>query len=201
MAPGSGLVQLPPPAAYYTAFFAHLRGRVRDELFHGHYARTLAFLAVAREPVGLTHLEAWGMKRSSLIDILVDLADLLRTRREPWDDETMYSLGHDGIRQFLTEDTDWQSRLARANRDLAKLAVRRFGNEWSAVDPFDPVERYLLFHLFDHATEPELRGRLLADTALAAACQKHGNALWYKNEFTHCLVVYDMAIRLREDQV
>ena len=32
------LKQLPPPTAYYPAFFEHLRGRVGDrELFHGHY--------------------------------------------------------------------------------------------------------------------------------------------------------------------
>jgi tetratricopeptide (TPR) repeat protein len=195
------LAQLPSPAAYYPAFFEHLRGRVGDELFKGHYARAVAFIAAAREPVGLTHLEAWGLKRSDLVVILDDLADLLRTRREPWDAETLYSLGHDTIRQFLTEDSYWQSRQARANSDLAKLAVRRFGNDWSTVDPFDPVESYLLFHLLDHATEPELRERLLADTALADACLKHGNVLWYKNEFVPCLVAYDMAVKLREYQV
>jgi tetratricopeptide (TPR) repeat protein len=195
------LAQLPPPATYYPAFFEHLRGRVGDELFHGHYARALAFIAVAREPVGLTHLEAWGLKRSDLVMILDDLADLLRTRREPWDAETLYSLGHDAIRQFLTEDKYWQSRLVRANSDLAKLAVRRFGNDWSAVDPFDPVESYLLFHLLDHANEPELRERLLADTALAAACKRHGYAMWEKREFAHSLFAYDMALSLWADQV
>jgi tetratricopeptide (TPR) repeat protein len=195
------LTQLPTPAAYYPAFFAHLRGRVGDELFHGHYARTLAFLAVAREPVGLTHLEAWGLKRSSLIDILADLADLLRTRREPWDDETLYGLGHDAIRQFLAEDSYWQSRLAAANRDLAKQAVRRFEKDWSAVDPFDPVKRYLLFHLLDHATEPELRERLLADTTLADACLEHGFALSNRRAFAASLLAYGMALNLRQDQV
>jgi hypothetical protein len=168
------LAQFPPPSAYYPAFFDHLRGRVGDTLFHRDYARALAFLTVAREPVGLTHLEAWGLKRSDLVVILDDLADLLRTRREPWDTETLYTVGHVAIRQFLTEDEYWQSRLAKANNDLAKLAVRRFGNDWSAVDPFDPVESYLLFHLLEHATEPELRERLLADTALADACEKAG---------------------------
>jgi tetratricopeptide (TPR) repeat protein len=195
------LAHLPPPAAYYPAFFDHLRGRVGDELFHRYYARALALIAVAREPVGLTHLEAWGLKRADLVVILDDLADLLRTRREPWDEETLYSLGHDAIRQFLTEDAYWQSRLAGANRDLAKLAIRRFGNDWSAVDPFDPVASYLLFHLLDHATEPELRGRVLADTALADACLGHGNALWEKKEFVPCLLAYDVAVRLRNDQV
>jgi tetratricopeptide (TPR) repeat protein len=195
------LAQLPPPAAYYPAFFEHLRGRVGDELFHRYYARVLALIAVAREPVGVTHLEAWGLERSRLVVILDDLADLLRSRREPWDAETLYSLGHDAIRQFLMEDTYWQSRMAGANRDLAKLSVRRFGNDWSSVDPFDPVESYLLFHLLDHATESALRERLLADTELAEACLKHGNALWYKNEFASCLVAYDMAVRLWEDQV
>ena len=195
------LTQLPPPAAYYPAFFEHLRGRVGNELFHRHYAWTLALIAVAREPVGLTHLEAWGMERSRLIVMLDDLADLLRSRREPWDAETMYSLGHDAVRQFLTEDKAWQSRLAAADRRLAELAVRRFGKDWSAVDPFDPVESYLLFHLLDHATEPELRERLLADTALAAACEEHGDALWTKKEFAQCLVAFDMVLRLRDDQV
>ncbi len=152
------LTQLPPPAAYYPAFFEHLRGRVGNELFHGWYAKALALIAVAREPVGMTHLEAWGLERSRLIVILDDLADLLRSRREPWDTETLYSLGHDAVRQFLTEDNAWKGRLAAADRRLAELAVRRFGKDWSAVDPFDPVERYLLFHLLDHATEPELRG-------------------------------------------
>jgi tetratricopeptide (TPR) repeat protein len=195
------LTQLPPPTAYYPAFFDHLRRRVGDELFHGQYARTLAFLAVAREPVGLTHLEAWGLKRSSLIDILVDLADLLRTRREPWDAETLYTLGHDTTREFLTADTYWRSRLTAANRDLAKQAVRRFGKDWSAVDPFDPVERYLLFHLLDHVTEPELRERLLSDVALANACMQHGGTLSNKGEFASCLLAYDIAVRLREGQV
>jgi tetratricopeptide (TPR) repeat protein len=195
------LAHLPPPAAYYPGFFEHLRRRVGDELFKGHYARALAFLAVAREPVGLTHLEAWGLKRSNLVVILDDLADLLRARREPWDAETLYSLGHDAIRQFVTEDSYWQSRLARANSDLAKLAVRRFGKDWSAVDPFDPVESYLLFHLLEHATEPEFRGRLLADTELADACEKHGNTLLEKKEFAPCLLAFDLALRLREDQV
>jgi tetratricopeptide (TPR) repeat protein len=195
------LAQLPLPADYYPAFFAHLRGRVGDELFHRNYARALALIAVAREPVGLTHLETWGLKRSDLVVILDDLADLLRTRREPWDAETLYSLGHDAVRQFLTEDADWQRRLAGANHHLAKLAVRRFGNDWSAVDPFDPVENYLLFHLLDHATEPELRGRSMVDTALATACLNHGYALWEKREFAASLLAYDMAVRLREAQV
>src|SRR5262249_21675932 len=124
----------------------------------------------------------------------------LRSCREPWNAETLYSLGHDTIHQFLTEDTHWQSRLASANHDLAKLAVQRFGNDWSAVDPFDPVERYLLFHLLDHATELDLCN-LLADTALADACEKHGDVLLAKEEFPACLLVFDMALRLREDQV
>lgn len=195
------LAQLPPPAAYYPAFFEHLRGRVGDELFHGHYARALALITVAREPVGMTHLEAWGLERSRLVVILDDLANLLRSRREPWDAETLYSLGHDAVRKFLTEDKAWQSRLAAADRRLADLAVRRFGNDWSAVDPFDPVESYLLFHLLDHATEPELRGRLLADTGLAGSCLEHGFALSNKGEFAASLPAYDMAVRLREDQV
>jgi tetratricopeptide (TPR) repeat protein len=195
------LAQLPPPAAYYPAFFEHLRGRVGDELFHRDYARALALIAVAREPVGLTHLEAWGLERSRLVVILDDLADLLRSRREPWDAETLYSLGHDAVRQFLTEDKAWQSRLAAANRRLTDLAVRRFGNDWSAVDPFDPVESYLLFHLLDHATVPEFRERLLANAALAYACLRHGETLWEKRELTCCLLAYDMALKLWEDQV
>jgi tetratricopeptide (TPR) repeat protein len=195
------LSQLPPPSAYYPAFFDHLRSRVGDQLFHGHYARALAFIAVAREPVGLRHLEAWGLKRSDLVVILDDLADLLRTRREPWDSETLYGLGHDAVRQFLTEDKYWQSRLARANSDLAKLTVRRFGNDWSAVDPFDPVQSYLLFHLLDHATDPELRGRLLGDTTLANACRDHGSAMRENRELRTCLLAYDMALTLRKDQV
>ncbi len=195
------LAELPPPAAYYPAFFEHLRGRVGNDLFEGHYARALALIAVAREPVGLTHLEAWGLKRSDLIVILDDLADLLRTRREPWDTETLYSLGHATVRQFLMEDSAWQSRLAGANRFLAELAVQRFGNDWSAVDPFDPVESYLLFHLLDHATEPELGERLLADAALADACLKHGFALSNKREFASSLLAFGMAVSLREDQV
>ena len=150
----SDLSQLPPPAAYYPSFFEHLRGRVGDELFESHYARALSLIAVAREPLGLAHLTAWGLERGRLVVVLDDLADLLRSRREPWDAETLYSLGHDAIRQFLTEDVAWQSRLANASRSLAELAVKLFGNDWSVVDPFDPVESYLLFHLLDHATEP-----------------------------------------------
>jgi tetratricopeptide (TPR) repeat protein len=195
------LAQLPGPAAYYPAFFDHLRGRVGDQLFHGHYARALAFIAVAREPVGLSHLEAWGVKRSDLVVILDDLADLLRTRRESWGTETLYTLGHDAIRQYLTGDKYWQSRLARANSDLAKLAVRRFGKDWSAVDPFDPVEGYLLFHLLDHASEPDLRESLLADTGLVAACEKHATALWDKREVASSVRAYHLAVRLLEDQV
>jgi tetratricopeptide (TPR) repeat protein len=197
----SDLAQLPPPAAYYPAFFQHLCGRVGEHLFKGYYARALALIAVAREPVGLTHLEAWGLERSKLIVILDDLADLLRSRREPWDAETLYTLGHDAVRRFLTEGAEWKPRLARANRELAKLAVRRFGKDWSAVDPFNPVERYLLLHLLDHATEPEVRAALLADATLATACQEHGSALWERHEFEPCLVACDMAVRLREDQV
>src|SRR5205085_470898 len=112
------LAQLPPPAAYYPAFFEHLRARVGNDLFEAHYARALALLAVAREPLGLTHLTAWGLERSRLVVMLDDLADLLRSRREPWDAETLYSLGHDAVRQFLTEDATWQSRMGDANRFL-----------------------------------------------------------------------------------
>src|SRR5262249_10131024 len=65
----------------------------------------------------------------------------------------------------------------------------------------DPVESYLLFHLLDHAKEPERRAGLLADTALADACEKHGDALWGKKEFAACLLAYDMAVRMRENQV
>jgi tetratricopeptide (TPR) repeat protein len=195
------LAQLPPPAAYYPAFFEHLRGRVGNDLFEGHYGRTLALIAVAREPVGLAHLTAWGLDRSRLIVMLDDLADLLRSRREPWDAESLFSLGHDAIWQFLTEDPAWQSRLADADRFLAELAVQRFGNDWSAVDPFDPVESYLLFHLLDHARHPQVQERVLSDAALAEACLKHGITLSDKGEFASSLLAYDMAVRLREDQV
>jgi hypothetical protein len=188
------LAQLPPPANYYHAFFDHLRGRVGNELFNRHYAWALALIAVAREPVGLTHLEDWRLKRSDLVVILDDLADLLRTRREPWDAETLYSLGHDAIRQFLREDEEWRSRLAAADRHLAEMTLRRFGKDWLAVDPFNPVQRYLLFHMLDHASEPGLRERLLADIAFAAACVEHGNALWEKREFANCLPAYDMYV-------
>jgi tetratricopeptide (TPR) repeat protein len=195
------LAQLPPPAAYYPAFFEHLRGRVGPELFHRDYVWALALIAVAREPVGLTHLEAWGLDRSRLIVVLDDLADLLRGRREPWDAETLYNLGHDAVRQFLTEDKAWKSRLAAADRRLAELAVRRFGNDWSAVDPFDPVESYLLFHLLDHAKQQEQHECLLASADLAAACLGHGIALWNMKEFEAALLACNMAVSLREDQV
>jgi tetratricopeptide (TPR) repeat protein len=194
------LAQLPAPAAYYPAFFEHLCSRVGEHLFKGYYARALALIAVAREPVGVTHLEAWGLKRSDLILILDDLADLLRSHREPWGKETLYSLGHDAVRQFLTEDADWKPRLARANHELAKLAVRRFGKDWRALDAFDVVERYLLLHLLDHATGREL-DRLLADTALAQAYDHHGSALWDKKVLGPCHSAYDMALRLRVHQV
>jgi tetratricopeptide (TPR) repeat protein len=159
------------------------------------------FLAVAREPIGLTHLEAWGLRRSDLVVILDDLADLLRTRREPWDVEMLYTLGHAAIRKFLTEDKDWQKRLAKANRDLAKLAVRRYGKDWSAVDPFDPGERYLLFHLLDHATAWEIREPLLRDEALAAACLEHGERLSNQGRFELALAAYGVTLTLRLDQV
>jgi len=194
------LAQLPPPSTYYPAFMDHLRGRVGDELFESQYAKVLALIAVAREPVGLKHLESWGLERSRLIVMLDDLADLLRTRREAWDEETLYSLGHDAIRQFLNEDAAWQTRLASANDWLATLTVQRFGNDWSSVDPFDVVERYLLIHLLDHANGTELN-RLLADIQLAKCCLKYGNALWDKNDHAQCLAAYEMALALRKDQV
>ena len=194
------LTQLPPPASYYPAFFEHLLGRVGNELFENHYAKALALIAVAREPVSMTHLSAWGLNRSRLIVILDDLADLLRTRREPWDAETLYSLGHDTIRLYLTEDPAWHCRLAGANQFLTDLAIQRFGSDWSAVDPLDPVEGYLLFHVFDHATELR-RSELLADTALADACLTHGNALFLRREFALSLQAYGMALNLRKNQV
>jgi tetratricopeptide (TPR) repeat protein len=195
------LSALPPPSAFYPAFFAHLRGRVGDRLFEDCYARTLALIAAAREPVGMTHLTAWGLERGRLIVVLDDLADLLRTRREPWDAETLYSLGHDAIRQFLSEDAAWQACIEGAHRFLAETAVQRFGADWDAVDPFDTVERYLLFHVLDHARDPALRERLLADAALADACLGHGNSLWEKRELEPALLAYGTAWRMREDQV
>jgi tetratricopeptide (TPR) repeat protein len=195
------LSSLPPPSAFYPGFFDHLRGRVGDKLFEDCYARTLALIAAAREPVGMAHLTAWGLERGRLIAVLDDLADLLRTSREPWDAEALYSLGHDAIRQFLSEDVGWQRQLAEADRSLAELAVKRFAKDWEGADPFDSVERYLLFHLLDHAQEPKLRERLLGDTDLAAACLEHGNALWLMRGFKEALLAYDMACCLRQDQV
>jgi tetratricopeptide (TPR) repeat protein len=195
------LTQLPPPDAYYPAFFAHVRTRVGDELFEGCYARVLALLAVAREPLGLTHLTAWGLERTRLIVVLDDLADLLRSRRQPWDTETLYELGHDTLRQFLAADAAWQARLAEADRFLAGLTVERFGADWSAADPFDPVESYLLFHLLDHATVPEMRQRILADANLANACLDHGNTLYKQGRYERCLQAYEMAVSLLETLV
>jgi hypothetical protein len=118
------LAELPPPAAYYPSFFEHLRGRLGDELFKD-YAWALALIAVAREPVGRNHLEGWGVRRSNLADILADLADLLQTRREPWDPETLYNLGHDAIREFLTDDAAWKCRLKGANGHLASFCRKK----------------------------------------------------------------------------
>jgi tetratricopeptide (TPR) repeat protein len=194
------LSDLPPPGAYYPTFFDHLRGRVGDELFEGCYARTLALIAVARDPVGVTHLTAWGLERSRLVVVLDDLADLLRSRREPWDAETLYSLGHDAIRQFVTQDPAWQKRLASASRFLAELTVQRFRSDWYAVDPFDPVASYLLFHLLDHAEGTELQERVLGDRHLANACLGHGITLRNRREFEPSLLAFHTAVRLREDQ-
>src|SRR5262249_11154641 len=149
----------------------------------------------------MAHLTAWGLERGRLIAVLDDLADLLRTRREPWDAETLYSLGHDAIRLFLSEDNAWQTHIDAAHRFLAETAVQRFGGDWQAPDPFDMVERYLLFHLLDHAKEPALRERLLANLDLANACLYHGAVLRSKREFEHALLGCDVARRICEDQV
>src|SRR5262249_54055932 len=86
------LARLPPPGDYYPAFFDRLRALVGEDLFEKCYARVLALIAVAREPVGLSHLQAWGLERGRLVAVLDDLADLLRAQREPWDAETLYEL-------------------------------------------------------------------------------------------------------------
>jgi tetratricopeptide (TPR) repeat protein len=195
------LSSLPPPSAFYPRFFDHLRSRVSDELFEKCYARTLALIAAAREPVGMTHLTEWGLERGRLIAVLNDLADLLRTRREPWDAETLYSLGHDAIRQFLSADPAWQDRIDAAHRFLAETAVQRFGHDWYAADPFDPAERYLLLHLLDHAKEQELRERLLADIVLPAAYLDQGNRLCEMREVEPSLLACEAVLEMREDQV
>src|SRR5262249_17809163 len=114
--------------------------------------------------------------------------------------ETLYTLGHDSIRQFLVEDEYWQGRLTGANWELAKRTVRGFGSDWSAVDPFDPVQRYLLFHLLDHATGVELE-QLLAAMTLANACEVHADALFDQHAFGPSLQAHDIILRLRKAQV
>jgi tetratricopeptide (TPR) repeat protein len=200
------LSRLPVPTEFYPAFFDHLRSRVGERLFEAYYAKVLALLAVAGEPLGLTHLAECGLERGRLVVVLDDLADLLQTRRLPWEAETLYSLGHDAIGEFLGGDAVWSERLATANRFLAELTVRRLGGDWNAVDPLDPVESWLLFSLLDRVREPgaewasELHEWLYADGKLAAACLAHGNTLNQTDNLEHRLAAYTMATELYRDQ-
>jgi tetratricopeptide (TPR) repeat protein len=197
----SELSQLPPPGEYYPQFFAHLRGRVGERLFEDYYARTLALIAVAQEPIGLAHLTAWGLERARLLAVLDDLAELLHGRREPWDPETLYRLGHDTIREFLTGDAAWRERLAKAEQSLVDLARRLFAGDWARADPFTPAESYLLFHLLEHATEAEERQALLNDPRLAIACIEHFIALHHQRQFERGLVALHVALTICEEQV
>ncbi len=205
------LATLPPPSRFYPAFFAHLRARVGERLFEDYYARVLALIAVAGEPIGLRHLEACGLERGRLAVVLDDLADLLRSLRRPGDEETLYTLGHAAIEQFVRTDAEWRSRLARENRFLAELTVRRFGDDWYAVDPFDSVESFLLFSLLrrvpatpEQAAEGwarELRQQLYGQDRLASACLEHGNRLQEMRRPDRSVLAYSLAATLRRDQV
>ena len=206
------VASLPSPERFYPGFFAHLRRLVGDELFEGCHARTLAFIAAAGEPVGVRHLtEAGGLERLRLLSALEDLAPLLRTRREPGDEETLYALGHAAIEEFVRGDTQWRQRVGGENRRLAEETVRRFGDDWHAVDPFDAVEGFLLFTLLgrvpatpEEDAEPwarEMRERLYGDEGLAGACLGYGNALAKMHRPARGRAAFAVAVRLRRDQV
>ena len=197
----SDLDGLPRPNQYYPQFFAHLRNLVGVELFDQHYAPVLALIAVAREPIGVSHLAAWRLARSRLIPVLDDLADLLRGRREPWDSETLYSLGHDEIREFLATDPEWKKRLEEANQLMIRLTETRFRGRWSEADVFDPVEGYMLMDVLDYARPRGERAVLLADRSLAEAISDAGTVLFQQGRLERALQATAIAIALREYQV
>jgi tetratricopeptide (TPR) repeat protein len=196
------LAELPPPEQYYPQFFQDLRVRVGERLFEDYYARTLALIAVAREPIGLAHLTAWGLERARLLVVMDDLAELLHSRREPWDSETLYRLGHDTIREFLTGDAAWRGRLAKAEQWLVDLARRLFADDWAKADPFALADSYLLFHILDHATEPDERHGLLDDSRLAdVCCGQHCKTLADQRHYERALDALQVALTICEEQV
>jgi hypothetical protein len=102
---------------------------VGEDLFEEYYAQVLALIAVADEPDGERRLAAWDRERGRLV-VLDDRADLLKSRRQAGDEETLCTLGHAAIPRFIHGDRSWRIPLQRENRFPAERTVHRFGDDW-----------------------------------------------------------------------
>ena len=183
------LDQLPAPADYYPAFFANLASRVGPALFERHYARALLLIAefhnsganigdLDQSGLSAAELAALGLERMRLVVILDDLADLLQTTRPPDSGETLFRLGHESIREFLASDPAWCERAKTVRRMLIEHTLRRFGNDWSALDLHSRLERGLVHRIPLWLEDcPEYFDRLRLDPRLIHLLVQAGDEL------------------------
>jgi hypothetical protein len=177
------LSNLPAPADFYPRFFDNLKDRVGKELFERYYSRVLTLIAEFEESgISLSHLSELGLERVRLAGVLEDLAGLLHARRGADLPETLYSLGHETIAEFLSGDAWWRDRARKARQFLVEHAVRRFSADWSGVDMEDRLESDLLGKLILRSSVEagdesfqSLRHRLHEDVRLARAFVDFGD--------------------------
>jgi len=201
----ASLGELPSPEHYYPAYFAHLRGWVGEQLFADCYVRTLALLAVAQQPVGLSHLEAWGLERGRLVMVLNDLADFLRVHRgQRWHDslnddgDNRYELAHEAFVRWLHSDPVLRKQQRQAHVDIAEVALKSHRGRWEELDPYDDPSLYHLRFLGTHLREvgrAEEAAGLVEDAEYRACCWRVG---YEAGEKQRLQVVVDMFGSLAE---
>jgi len=189
----ASLGELPSPEQYYPAYFAHLRGWVGEKLFTDCYVRTLALLAVAQQPVGLSHLEAWGVERGRLVVVLNDLAGFLRVHRgRRWHDslnddgDNRYELAHEDFIRWLGSEAELRKQLHQAHADIVDTALAVHQGHWENLDPYDDLSLYYLRFLWTHLREAgrvEDAVGLMMDANYLACCLRVGKKAQEKQRF------------------
>ena len=159
------------PSAY-DEYFDRLRAHVGDERFEHIYARVFSFLLVAKEPIGLSHLGAWGVTHSDARIVLKDCSELVVSQNKPWQKETMYSLCNKESFSHFSNNKRWGKWNNNADRSIVNHILSQYGHDWSKADLLDPVQYYSAVHILAHClNDVATHEKLLHDETQVNSCQ------------------------------
>lgn len=138
------LSSLPKPQEFYPYFFEHLRKRVGESLFESCYAKLLSLIHIAQKPVGVSFLERFQIDRQKANMALQEFADMLESFRSD-SQETLYSIRHSILKEFLNLAPEWKKRCEEVEKDLLeRLKKKSEKGNWFNIDRENGLDSYAL---------------------------------------------------------